>query len=79
MDIFKASQSGNLETLQKLLEDDIDPNIKNSYGETALIWASRGEYNNIVKILKRMFIVQFLNNRIQMFNYDLIRELSYFS
>ena len=40
MDIFKASQSGNLETLQKLLEDDIDPNIKNSYGETALIYAS---------------------------------------
>ena len=41
MDIFEASQSGNIETLQKLLKEGIQPYIKdNLYDTTALMKAS---------------------------------------
>ena len=45
---------GYTKIVRLLLADKrTDPNVKDRFGETALIWASRNGYTQIVKLLKR--------------------------
>jgi len=42
--LFEAAKKGDAETVSKLIKAGINPNITDSDGDTALIWASiRGE------------------------------------
>ena len=42
----------NLEFVKTMLEYSVDVNIKNNYGNTALIWASKNGNTEIVKLLE---------------------------
>lgn len=47
-----ASYSGYLETVKLLINEGVDPNIQNKYGNTPLLLASRYGHLEIVKLLK---------------------------
>ena len=50
-DLIEASKNGDIETVRELLEDDIDPNIIDINGRTALMLASHYGHIDIARIL----------------------------
>ena len=46
-----AAKEGNIDTVKMMIEQGIDINITNKQGDTALHWASRGDFFAIVTLL----------------------------
>ena len=51
MSLIRAAESGDIQSVRELLDRGADPNIRNDYGTTALMWASQDGYIKIVRLL----------------------------
>jgi ankyrin repeat protein len=47
-----AAMTGATETVELLLSHGADVHARDKDGDTALKWASRGGFNNVVRLLK---------------------------
>ena len=51
MELIESAESGDIERVNELLEEGVDPDTQDSYDMTALIAASRSGYLDIVELL----------------------------
>jgi len=51
MDLIESAENGDIERVNELLEQGVNPDIQDNYGRTALISASKGGYLDIVELL----------------------------
>lgn len=51
MNILDYARTGNIKNLKLEIEKGVDINIKDKYGNTALMWVSWEGYTNCIKIL----------------------------
>ena len=51
VDIWEAARTGNIEAVKQHIADGVDVNAPNTYGWTALYWASSRGHKEIVELL----------------------------
>lgn len=53
MELIWASKQGDVTQVKLLLDAGANVNIKNNWGDTALGWAERKGYTEIIELLKK--------------------------
>ena len=52
-DLMMASDNGDIENVERLIDSGVNINFKDNYGDTALMWASIEGHTDIVNLLER--------------------------
>ena len=63
MDLIESAENGDIERVNELLEQGVNPDIQDNYGRTALISASKGGYLDIVELLLEYGVDIHIKNR----------------